>query len=327
MKISVTGAGGHVGSSLVRELIQLGHEVNVLYYQDNRAFANLKVNAVRGNLFDTASLTELIRGSEVVIHLAAQISITGDRDGSVFKINTEGTRNVCQCCVNEKVRRLIHFSSIHAYNAKPFEGVLDETRQMVDSSALRYDYSKAVGQKIVMDFVKQGLDAVILNPSSVVGPGDYKPSLMGQVFLKLYNRDLPALVKGGYDFVDVRDVAHAAVLAIDKGKTGESYLIAGTWKTIEELAQMVEKETGKKSPKITSPFWLAHIGVPFLGLWAKLLNKHPLYTHESLEVLKNAHRNVSHEKAANHLGFNPRPLEDTIHDIYTWYREQSIIDN
>lgn len=327
MKISVTGASGHVGANLIRELLNLNHEVRVLYYKDERGFAGLPVQAIKGNLFDLNALNELIKGSEIVIHLAAQISISGDRDGSVFRINTEGTRNVCQSCLENHVRRLIHFSSIHAYNARPFEGILDESRKMVDETAFRYDFSKATGQNIVMEYVSKGLDAVVLNPTSIIGPFDYKPSLMGQVFLQLYKRELPALVHGGYDFVDARDVAHAAILSIDKGKCGEKYLIGGTWKTIKELGDLVHKVTGKKPPRFIAPFWLANVGVPFLWLWAKMLNKRPIYTRESLDILKNAHRNVCHQKAADELGFTARPLEETISDIYSWYREHHYIDN
>lgn len=326
MKIAITGGSGHVGANLIRELVNKGHNIKSMYYNDDRAFYGLDVTPVKGNLLDPVSVNELIKGSEVVFHLAAQISITGDKDGQVFKINTEGTRNVCQACVDNNVGRLVHFSSIHAYNAKPFEAVLDESRKMVDETAFRYDFSKCVGENIVMDFASKGLDAVVLNPTSIIGPWDYKPSLMGQVFIKLYNRSLPALVKGGYDFVDVRDVAHAAILALEKGRKGEKYIISGTWKHISELAFLVEETTGKKSPRYTAPNWLAMTGLPFLNLYASLGHKQPLYTRESLDVLKNAHKNIDNKKARNELGFEPRPLRETIKDIYTWFKEHQYID-
>ncbi len=325
LKISLTGASGHVGANLISELIASGHELKVLTYRDERALQGFKLEKIKGDLLDAASVDELVRGSEIVIHLAAHISITGDPDGRVFRINTEGTRHVCQACVQHKVRRLIHFSSIHAFNARPFEGVLDENRARVGEKAFRYDYSKACGEDIVRTFVKEGLDAVILNPTSVIGPKDFKPSLMGQVFVKLHDLTLPALVKGGYDFVDVRDVAHAAVLAIEKGRTGENYLISGTWKTIRELADLVSQITGTKPPAFTSPKWLALIGLPFIQLAAAISGKHALYTLESLNVLANAHRNISNEKARRELGFQPRPLEETISDIYAWFSEHNYL--
>lgn len=327
MRIAVTGASGHIGANLLRELIQLGHEVNVLYYKDNRAFSELPVKTIRGNLFEIPALEALIDGCEIVIHLAAQISISGDRDGTVFRINTEGTRNVCVVALEKKVKRLIHFSSIHAFNAFPFEGVLDEQRVKVDETAFRYDFSKATGEKIVREFIDRGLDAVILNPTSVIGPCDYKPSLMGQVFLQLYHHELPALVPGGYDFVDARDVAHAVVLAIDKAKCGEQYLIGGTWLSIKDLGALVYRITGKKPPRFVAPFWLASIGIPFMAFWGMLTGKRPLYTHESLAILKKAHRNISHKKAEDVLGYHNRPLEETVRDIYEWYRENKYIRN
>jgi dihydroflavonol-4-reductase len=325
LKISLTGASGHVGANLIGELISAGHEIKVLTYRDERALEGFKLEKIKGDLLDAASIDELVKGSEIVIHLAAQISITGDPDGRVFRINTEGVRNVCQACLKHKVRRLIHFSSIHAFDARPFDGILDENRKRVGEKAFRYDYSKACGEDVVRSFVKEGLDAVILNPTSVIGPLDFKPSLMGQVFVKLHDRTLPALVKGGYDFVDVRDVAHAAILAIEKGRTGENYLISGSWKTIRELAELVHQITGSKPPAFTTPQWLAIMGLPFIRLAAAISGKHALYTCESLDVLANAHRNISNEKAKRELGFQPRPLEETIRDLYTWFSENKYL--
>lgn len=325
MKIAVTGASGHVGTSLIPALLTAGHEVSVLYYRDDRSFHDLPVQRVKGSVLDTAALSQLIKGAEIVIHLAAEISIGSDGNERVYTTNTEGPRNVCRLCLEHKVRRLIHFSSIHAFSALPFEGVLDESRTLVDQRAHTYDYSKASGEQIVRSFIAQGLDAVILNPTSVIGPGDYKPSLMGTVFLQLYKRQLPALVHGGYDFVDVRDVARAAIQAIDKGRCGEKYLIGGTWMSIVDLAKLVHEVSGVKPPRFTAPFWLAQLGVPFLGIWAKVNHKRPIYTSTSLDILKNAHRNICHAKAERELGFNARPLPETVRDLYSWFREQRYI--
>ena len=325
MKIAITGASGHVGANLVRELLPEGHQIKVLFYNDDRAFTGLDVIRIKGDLLNPDSVNELIRDNEIVMHLAAQISISGDRDGKVFRINTEGTRNVCEACLLAGVKRLVHFSSIHAFNAKPFDGILDESRQMVDEKAFRYDFSKATGQHIVMEYVHRGLDTVILNPTAVIGPFDFKPSLLGQVMIKLYNRQLPALVRGGYDFVDVRDVAHAAIQAINKGRSGEKYILSGTWKNIDEIARMTERITGKKAPAFTVPNWLAMAGLPFLNAFASVNRSQPLYTRESLDVLINAHRNISNEKAKKELDFNPRPLERTLKDIFYWFRTNNYI--
>lgn len=312
-----------MGTSLIPALLKAGHEVSVLYYRDDRSFRDLPVHRVKGSVLDTSALSQLIAGAEIVIHLAAEISIGGGRD--VFITNTEGPRNVCQLCLEHKVRRLIHFSSIHAFSAMPFEGVLDENRTRVDKTAHTYDFSKASGENIVREFIARGLDAVILNPTSVIGPGDYKPSLMGTVFLQLYQQQLPALVHGGYDFVDVRDVAQAAIRAIDKGRCGENYLIGGTWLSIVELAALAHHVCGIRAPRFIAPFWLARIGVPFLWIWAKLRHKRPIYTSISLDILKNAHRNISHKKAEQELGYQARPMEETVRDLYTWFREHQYI--
>lgn len=321
MKIAITGASGHVGANLTRLLIKQGHDLKVLYYKDNTAFSNLAVESIKGDILDTNSINKLIAGSEYVIHLAAFISITGDKNGKVFNINTQGTQNICEACIKYNIKRLIHFSSIHSFKAEPFDAILDETRESVGRKALAYDISKAKAESIVKEYVKKGLNAVILNPTSIIGPYDFKPSLMGSVLLKLFKGQLPALVSGGYDFVDVRDVAMAALLAIEKGRNGENYLLSGTWKKISELAAIAENISGVSAPRFTCPHWLAIISLPFLNLHARAKSSQPLYTKESLDVLRKAHRNISSQKATTELGFQSRPLEETIKDTLDWFTQ------
>lgn len=154
-----------------------------------------------------------------------------------------------------------------------------------------------------------------------MGPNDFKPSLIGQAILQLYQGKIPALVPGGYDWVDVRDVVSGTIKAMEKGRTGESYLLSGHYVSLADMYQVLTeiKGSGKTLPLI--PFWLARTGVPFLKLWAGITRSKPLYTRESVEILKTAHTNISSEKARKELAYSSRPFEETLRDTVEWFRK------
>ncbi len=171
---------------------------------------------------------------------------------------------------------------------------------------------------------KNGLLAVILNPTSVIGIHDYKPSLVGQAILKMANGNLPALIPGGFDWVDVRDVVKGAIAAIDKGKKGERYLLSGHWKSLKDLSSAVNMHSKRKNP-IKIPLFMAKIGMPFIYLYSKITDSEPLYTNESISILKHSNKNVSCQKAKEELNYSPRKFEDTIEDTYNWFDKQGLI--
>jgi len=321
MKVAVTGASGHIGSNLVRELIRKGHQVRVLYHNDNRGFEGLPVEAIPGSMNDQDALTRLVTGTDIVFHLAAQISINGKNDKRLLDKNIEGTRNIIEAIRRSGNMRLIHFSSIHALEHEPLDQVLDENRPLALTDPIYYTQSKAYSEQIVLKAVTNGLDAIILNPTAVIGPFDFKPSLMGQAIVRFYKGRLPALIPGGYDWVDVRDVVQAAINATTKGKTGKRYILSGQWKTIKTLGQEVHYLGGRKIPCIRVPFWLAIAAVPLFRLLAWLSGRIPLYTYESLHIIKNGNPAISSLLARNELNYQPRPFEGTVRDTVAWYRE------
>jgi dihydroflavonol-4-reductase len=282
--------------------------------------AGLDVEKAQGDVLQPETLREAFEGADVVFHLAARISIEGDPDGQVRAINVEGTRNVVEACLGAGVQRLIHFSSFHAFEQAPFDQELTEDRPPVSESAFPYDRSKVEGEREVLAGIEQGLPAVILNPTAIMGPYDYGPSLMGEALLDLYGGKLPAMVPGGSDWVDVRDVAAAAIASVERGRSGERYLLSGRWTTVAELASLAAQMTGRRAPRLTTPLWLARAGVPVMHLFGRVSGKRPLYTHESLDRLVRSSRSVSHAKASRELGFEPRPLETTLEDTYHWFR-------
>ena len=323
MRVAVTGASGLVGANLVRALIEDGHDVTVLVRDDVRAIEGLTVRRVQGDLFDPVALRRTFDGAELVFHLAAMISISGDRTGEVRRTNQLGPRGVVAACLETGVRRLVHVSSVHAFSPYPADAPVDETRgpSDADRNAPAYDKSKVLGEREILEGVSRGLDAVIVNPTGIIGPQDFKPSRMGRVLVALARGTMPALVDGGFNFVDARDVARGAIAAGALGQRGERYLLPGSWWTIPAIAREVAKISGTRPPRFVAPMPLARFGAPFVEAWSRLTGATPVFTSESLHALRN-HRVIRHDKAQRELGYEPRPLEATIADTLSWFRAQ-----
>jgi len=321
MTVVVTGASGHIGANLVRTLIQNGRRTRSLVHVHYQGIDGLDTEVVKGDICDRDSLRDIFKGAEVVYHLAACISLSMKGWPRLEAINVNGTRNVVEACLASGVKRLVHFSSIHALNGEPFDTPIDEERPLNDSPGCPpYDRSKALGEIEVRRGIEKGLDAVIIYPTAVVGPYDCEPSYLGEAIIDLATHKLPAMVTGGYDWVDVRDVVQGALVAEKNAATGEGYLLSGHWLSMKDIAGMVREITGTPPPGITIPLWLAHLGVPLVALWSKMAGQRPLYTKFSLKALK-SNRHMSHEKASRDLGYQPRPFTESLRDTLAWFRD------
>lgn len=325
MTVVVTGASGHIGANLVRELLRRGRTVRVMVHRDTRALEGLDVERVTADLLDFDTLLQAFSGADLVFHLAARISIAGDDGGLVTRTNVEGTRNVVSACRQCGVRRLVHFSSIHALQQKPLSQPIDEARPRVGQGAYAYDRSKARAEKEALAGNGRELKVVVVNPTGIIGRCDFKVSDMGQVFLDLYHRRLQGLVNGGFTWVDVRDVASSVIRAAEVGRPGESYLLGGNWMSIRGLARIVEKVTGVRAPLFTAPMWVARMGAPLVLLAARLTGTRPLITPEAMGALR-ANRRVDSGKAAEELGHRPRPVRESVEDIYAWFRSRGMLE-
>ena len=323
MRVALTGASGLVGANLVRALIEDGHDVTALVRDDVRAIEGLAVRRVQGDLFDPAALRRTFDGAELAFHLAAMISISGDRTGEVRRTNQLGPRGVVAACLETGVRRLVHVSSVHAFSSNPADVPLDETRgpSDADRNAPAYGTSKVLGEREILEGVSRGLDAVIVNPTGIIGPQDWKPSRMGHVLVALARGRMPALVDGGFNFVDARDVARGAIAAGRLGRRGERYLLAGSWWTVPALAREVARISGMRAPRFVAPMPLMRLAAPFADAWSRLTGATPVFTSESLLALR-SHREIRHDKARRELGYEPRPLEATLADTLSWFRAQ-----
>jgi len=318
MIVAITGAAGQLGAALCRQLILDGYQVRCLIHQTRRGLAELPVELVPGSLHDPASLEQLCEGADALFHAAGLISIGQASEQDLWQTNVTGTSRVVTACQKAGLRRMVHFSSVHAYQAPPKDRIFDETA--LPATHYPYERTKAASQALVLEANGQaGLDSICLNPTAVLGPWDFKPSLQGQMLLDLLAGRLPRLSPGGFDWVDSRDVALAAVAALKHGRPGEAYLISGHYATLKDLAQLIDRVSKRPMPSRTLPFWFLKSLTPILEAWSRLSGKNALITREALAHVEFGHPRVSHAKAACDLAYQPRPLEETVHDMYHWF--------
>jgi dihydroflavonol-4-reductase len=316
--IVVTGGAGHVGSNLVESLVTDGHDVRVV---DLRRPPSAVATWLRLDVRDEAGMRRAFEGASVVYHLAAVISVAGGMRGEVGSVNVAGVRSVVNAALATGVPRLVHCSSIHAFDLAACAGrPIDEESPLSRRRELPvYDRSKAAGEVEVQRAVDRGLDAVIVNPTGVIGPGDPDPSRMGVVLRALWRRRLPAVVAGGFDWVDVRDAVRALMTAADRGRVGATYLVPGHRHSMADMVHMAERVAGRRLALGTA------VAQPAVRVWAPLATAvarrwpHPLLpTREALAVLR-TFPVVNGARAARELGHLPRPIEQTLGDLYEYF--------
>ncbi len=318
-RVAITGATGHLGANLVRACLHEGWAVRVLVHGSGVGLEGLDVERVKGDVTAPDTLPPLVEEVDVVFHLAAMISIDGDQGGRVPAINVEGARNVALAAHAARVRRFVHVASVHAFTQRPLDVPINEGRERVSGPrVLAYDRSKAAGEAAVRGVFEAGLDGVVVYPSGVIGPLDVGPSRMGRFFLDLVHQRLLALTPGGFDWVDVRDVVATIIAASRQGRANEGYIVSGRWASMAELADIAATITGVAAPRWTSPMWLARLGAPAMTLGNRLFGIEPLYTSEALDALE-CNRALHHHKAAAELGHAPRPIEETVRDLYAYF--------
>jgi dihydroflavonol-4-reductase len=320
MLTAVTGAAGHVGENLVRELVSRGRQVRAIIHRTPLQVQNPLVDNTVSDVSDLASLKQAFSGVEVVYHLAACIPIGQSPRQQVAAVNVEGTSNVVIACREMGVRRLIHFSSIHAFSHLPVDQPVTEERRLVRADeGFLYDRTKAEAERIVLEGVKLGLESVIINPTAIIGPNDFRPSAMGFVIGQIAKGRMRLLVSGGYNWVDVRDVVDGAILAESLGRSGERYILSGHWCSVAQLAKLIQQATGLKRKRIVIPAAMAITAFGGYSWIMKLLGLPTVYTPESVLALQR-HQVVRCDKAAKELGYAARPLEETLQDTVQWMR-------
>lgn len=325
MSTIVTGASGHVGATLVRALLAERRDVKVIDLDPGIALDGLAVEIHRGDIRDGAFLAGVIAEGDTVFHLASVISTSGDKGGLVQSVNVEGARTVARTCRERNVRRLVHTSSIHAYDIDTHGApVTEQTALAIGHSRSSYNLSKAEGQLAVLEQGKLGLDVVVVNPTGVIGPYDYKPSRMGKFFRAIARGNSGPVGPSGFDWVDVRDVIQGMLLAESKGKSGENYILSGHWNSNLTLGKFASTITGKPVPDKAMSIWTLK-ALNAIGPVLSLLGQRPPVTREALDALL-ANRDLSHAKATRELGYQPTPWEDTVRAIYAWYDAEGVLE-
>jgi dihydroflavonol-4-reductase len=319
----VTGATGHIGNVLVRKLVERGDRTRVLVLpgESREAIQGLNVEAVEGDVLNLDSFFEALRGVRGIFHLAGVISIMPGSNEFVHKVNVEGTRNVIRAAMDAGIQKLVYTSSIHAIK-RVENGVVNEALPYdPDNPYGAYDRSKAQATLDVQNAAHSGLEAVIACPTGVIGPYDFRSSMMGDVIRTAAEKRPTLYVDGAYDFVDVRDVADGLIAAAEHGKRGESYILSGQRMSVRYLLETVREITGQGFMLMKIPFEFARWAAQFTPHYYQLTRTSPRFTPYSLEVLR-SNSNISHAKATRELGYQPRSLYESIADTVRWFLAQ-----
>ncbi|MFI9511387.1 NAD-dependent epimerase/dehydratase family protein [Nocardia sp. NPDC052566] len=321
MKVAVTGAAGYLGTNLLRLLVERGHEVTAIDRVTPERTEDPGITWVSGDVLDPESMRTVLAGAEVVYHLVAVITLA-EKNDLAWKVNTEGVRVVAEAAHAAGVRRMVHASSIHAFNQYSCGGRIDEAApRSTDPDLPVYDRSKWAGEVELRKVIDQGLDAVLCNPTGVFGPLDFcKPlSRINRTLRDAAQGRVPAMIGGGFDLVDVRDVAEGLILAGERGRTGENYLLGGEMISMLDLCRIAAAHGGKKGPKFTISPKLVSGLIPVLEPIGKLLGT-DILSKAALGALVSAPV-VDHGKAERELGYAPRPTDETVRDLVAFFAD------
>ena len=330
----VTGATGFLGSNVCRQLLERGETVRTFALPNDNAikFMPSEAEIVLGDLCDSESLERFFiipEGMEsIVIHCASMVSVNPDYSQKLMDINVGGTKNIIDKCLQHReCRKLVYVGSTGAIPELPKNQKIREIDKFEPNQVAGcYSQSKAMAAQAVLDAVSEkGLNACIVHPSGILGPGDYAISETTSTVIQILNGEMPAGIQGSFSLCDVRDLAHGCIMAADKGKKGESYILGNKEVTFRELSRMVSKESGCKPIKLFLPLGFANLLAKIMEKQAKKNGKKPLLT--TFSVYNLARNNTfDYSKAVNELGYTTRPYEETLRDEVVWLRSEGKIN-
>lgn len=298
-----------------------------LYVLTVKCLTALRPKKVFGDVTDPKSLEDAFKGADTVYHLAGVIDVGNDKDDFLRLVNVQGTVNVVEACKKAGVKKLVYASSVDAVEPLPDNELIDENTYISpDKVSGVYGKTKAEATRYVLDNAGEGLEVVAIYPSACIGPYDFKVSAPGEMIRMIMKGKLPvSLSFGGYNFVDIRDVAIGMIGAAEQGENGESYFLTGNIISAEELIKLISEKSGRKAPKYKMSLGLAKLLAPLAEVYYKISGASPLFTRLSIEILNN-NCNFSHEKASKAFGYTPRSLEESIGDAVCWISETEGIE-
>ena len=328
MKAFITGATGFIGSNLARMLLADGHQVRALVrpHSDRRNLEGLPLELAEGDLDNSAQLAEQIVGCEVVFHVAAHYSLWAKDREAIYRANVTGTENLLAAARTVRIKRFVHTSSVAAIGVPPAgTSATETTHTTVEALVSDYKKSKFLAEQAALNAAKNGLDVVIVNPSTPIGAYDIKPTPTGEIILRFLQDRMPAYVHTGLNLIDVEDVARGHILAWQKGRTGERYILGHRNLTLREMLQLLAKITGKPAPKFAVPHWLP-LAVALVDekILARYFGKTPDVSVYSVQMSQHAMYYDS-SKAVRELGLPQSPIESAIENAVRWFQANNYV--
>lgn len=326
-KYLVTGATGFLGRAVAEELVRRKAQVHALVLHDDPCINLLpkEVHTVIGDVCDKGSLSDFFAdadGRTCVIHCAGIVSVASRPGSRLYQVNVGGTWRVLRQCMAHDVGKMVYVSSVHAIPEKPKGCIITEDCEfspgLVDGD---YAKSKAAATELVFDAAERGLNASIVLPSGIIGPGDLQGGSFTSMARSFLAGKLPLAVRGGYDFVDVRDVANGILACSESGEPGKGYILSGCYVTIRRMLQLVGKAAKLKYRPICLPLGLARLAAPYYERRSLRERKPLFFTPYSVSVLA-SNGQFSHTAASECFAYQPRPMEETLRDMTAWLLEQ-----
>jgi dihydroflavonol-4-reductase len=327
MKALVTGATGFIGGAVVRALVKSGIDVRVLARAgaDLQNIQNLTVERAEGDLRDPASLRRSLTGCRQLYHVAAHYALWAKDPSIFYDINVTGTKNLLEAARDVGTERIVYCSTIGAIGLPPGGGLgTEETPVSLEQMAGHYKRSKYLAEQEVFTLAKAGLPVVIVNPSAPVGASDVKPTPTGQVIVDFMKGRMPAYIETGMNIVDVDDVAAGHLLAMEKGRIGERYILGNKNLMLREVFEILSRLTGIKAPSIKLPR-LAILPLAYLNLWMANITGEP--PRIPLEGVKMAKYKMHYDcgKAIRELGIPQTPPEVALEKAVRWFRDHGYV--
>ena len=322
----VTGAAGHLGGAITDRLTRQGKTVYILCLPGEKHIPQGKnIKVFYGDIRNIDSLTDIFekckRSNVTLIHCAGIVTISSHFDQNVYDVNVNGTANIISLCEKYHVKKLVYISSVHAIPELPEDKVMTEVDNFSPGDVVGlYAKTKAEATQCVIDYMKRGFNANVIHPSGIVGPGDTGKGHITQLVIDFYKGGLTSGIDGGYDFVDVRDVADGVLACCEKGNGGECYILSGQYHKVYELLDMLHEITGKRKIRRVLPLWFVKLTAPLAELYYKILKRPPLFTAYSIYTL-NSNAHFSNEKAKRELGYKTRPMRQTLIDTVNWLKK------
>ena len=327
MKALVSGATGFIGSTLVRELLKDGREVRALIRKssDTRSIDGLDVEKAFGDIRDGDSVKAALQGCDTFYQAAALYEVWGHSRQDYYDVNVEGTRIALEAAMEQGVQKVVYTSSVATLGGHGKEHPADETAQFnVQKTGPDYYTTKYLGELEALKMAQKGLPVVIVNPTVVIGVRDARPTPSGRMILDVANQKSPGYMDGGWNFVDVEDVARGHILAAQKGKAGEKYILGNANMTLQEFYKVVAGVCGVQPPGLKFPF-AAVLGTSYLYMLMAAITRQPPVVTPSIARMNRMYWYFDSSKAVRELGFPQTPVRDTVEKAVNWFRQAGFI--